>query len=212
MQLKANQIALILLTAIAVFLYWQKYQDVYKDTGRLQITQTNGAVELSWNSPIEVPMARRFEEAYAQWANKTNKFIINLDSGGGALREGRYVIELINKMRVTHQVQTHVGENSYCLSMCVPIYLRGEQRSASRSSRWMFHEPTAYDYITDEKVEEGETVRREAGERFFKKYFVDSDMDPVWRANLQKEWIGKDVWRTGEELVNERSNIILKLY
>ena len=76
----------------------------------------------------------------------------------------------------------------------------------------MFHEPSAYDYITDEKVEENESDRKAASDRFFEKYFVNSDMNPQWRDNLQKEWIGKDVWRTGKQLYDERSNVILSLY
>lgn len=212
MPLKANQLALIILSAVAVFLYWQKYQDVYKDTGRLQISQEGDAVVLSWRSTIELPMERRFQEAYAEWADKTDKFIINLDSGGGALREGRLVIDVIDQMKKTHLVETTVGEGAYCLSMCVPIYLRGEKRSASRSSQWMFHEPSAYDIVTDEKIEENEYDKQTATNRFFERYFVNSDMDSKWRNNLQREWIGKDVWRTGKQLVDERSNIILRLY
>lgn len=212
MPLKANQLALVILSAVAVFLYWQKHQDTYKDTGRLQVAQDGNAVILSWNSTIELPMARRFQEAFTNWADKTDKFIINLDSRGGALREGREVVELIDEMKKTHLIETTVGEGALCLSMCVPIYLHGEQRSASRNSQWMFHEPSSYDYVTDEKVEENETDRRAASDRFFKKYFVNSEMDPNWRANLQKEWVGRDVWRTGQELVDEQSNIILKLY
>ena len=212
MRLKFNQIALVVLSFIAIFLYWQKYQDVYKDTGRLQIFQEGDAVILSWSSPIELPMERRFQEAYAEWANKTDKFIINLNSGGGSLREGRLVIDVIDQMKKTHLVETTVGEGANCLSMCVPIYLHGEQRSASRNSRWMFHQPSAYDYITDEKVEENESDRNTASDRFFQKYFVNSEMDPKWRNNLQKEWVVKDVWRTGQQLFDEQSNIILTLY
>jgi len=212
MPLKANQIALIVLTAVAVFLYWQKYQDVYKDTGRLQISQEGDAVILSWSSSIELPMEHRFQEAYAEWADKTDKFIINLDSGGGALREGRLVIDVIDQMKKTHLVETNVGEGAYCLSMCVPIYLHGEKRSASKNSQWMFHEPAAYDLVTDEKVEENEYDKQAAATRYFEKYFVNSEMDPTWRAQLQKDWVGKDVWYTGQQLKDQRSNIILRLY
>ncbi len=123
MPLKANQIALIVVSAVAIFLFWQKYQDVYKDTGRLQVKQQGSSVVLSWASTVELPMTRRFEEAYANWADKTDKFIINLNSGGGSLREGRQVIEFIKKMKKTHLVETTVGEQANCLSMCVPIYL-----------------------------------------------------------------------------------------
>ena len=212
MPLKANQIALIVVSALAIFLYWQKYEDVYKDTGRLEIVEKENSVILSWTSTVELPMTRRFEEAYANWAGKTKKFIINLDSRGGSLREGSQVIELIKKMKTTHLVETTVGEQANCLSMCVPIYLTGQQRSASRNSVWMFHEPRAYDFITDEEADEPESERRAASDRFFRKYFVNSEMDQQWRQQLAQEWVGRDVWRTGQQLVDEQSNIILKLY
>ena len=212
MPLKTKQIALIVVSAVAVFLFWQKYQDVYKDTGRLQVVQQGRTVVLSWSSTIELPMTRRFEEAYANWADKTDKFIINLNSGGGYLREGRQVIEFIKQMKKTHLVETTVGGQANCLSMCVPIYLAGEQRSASRNSIWMFHEPRSYNYYTDEESDEPESERRAASDRFFEKYFVNSEMDANWRQQLAREWVGKEVWRSGQQLVEEKSNIILRLY
>lgn len=211
MPLKANQIALVAISAVAIFLYWQKYQDVYKDTGRLQVVQQGSSVVLSWSSTVELPMTRRFEEAYAKWAGKVDKFIIKLDSGGGSLREGRQVIEFIKQMKKTHLVETTVGDQRHCLSMCVPIYLIGEQRSASRNSIWMFHEPRSYNYITDEESDEPESERRAASDRFFRNYFINSEMDEKWRQQLAQEWIGKEVWRTGQQLFDEKSNIILKL-
>lgn len=212
MPLKTNQIALIVLSAVAIFLYWQKYQEVYKDNGRLQVSQEGSVVVLSWASSIELPMERRLQEAYAEWADKTDKFVINLDSGGGSLREGRLVIDVIKQMKKTHLVETTVDEGANCLSMCVPIYLHGEERSASRNSLWMFHQPSAYDYVTDEKVEENEADHKAASARFFQKYFVNSEMNPKWRAKLQKDWVGKDVWYSGQQLKDQQSNIILKLY
>ena len=211
MQMKAKQIALVILSAIAVFLYWQKYQDTYKDEGRLLVSQEGDAVKLVWKTSIELPMARRFEEAYREWRDKTRKFIIILDSNGGALREGRFVIDVIEKMKQTHFVETRVEAGADCLSMCVPIYLRGDKRTAASNSRWMFHEPTSYDFVTGEKADRDDDDRREAGERFFQKYFVNSEMNPDWRSKLQEAWVGRDVWFSGQQLVNQNSNVITHL-
>ncbi len=212
MPIKANQIALLVLCGIAGILYWQNYQKTFGDKGRLKVTHNSDSVVLSWHTDIDVPMAKRFEEAYAEWRDKTDKFIINLDSRGGSLREGRLVIELIERMKRTKKVETTVGTQAQCLSMCVPIYLRGEERSAANNSIWMFHEPTAYDYITGEASDENQADRRAAGERFFNKYFVNSEMDINWRNKLQKDWIGKDLWFSGQQLKDQDSNIILKLH
>ncbi len=90
--------------------------------------------------------------------------------------------------------------------------ITGEKRSALRNSIWMFHEPRSYNYYTDEVSDEPESERRAASDRFFDKYFVNSEMDANWRQQLAKEWIGKEVWRSGQQLVEEKSNIILRLY
>lgn len=208
MRLKINQIALIALTLIAVVLYWQNYQKTFGDKGRLNLSNEGDAVVLGWQTPIEVPMAKRFQEAYANWGDKTDTFIINLNSPGGALLEGRFVIELIERMKKTHLVETRVESGAQCLSMCVPIYLQGEVRTAAADSLWMFHEPSAYNYITGEKAGESDTQKREAGDRFFEKYFANSDMKPEWQERLRLAWKGRDVWFTGAQLVETDSGII----
>lgn len=211
MPLKANQIVLIILSAVAIFLYWQNYQETFKNEGRLQISKQADAVVLTWQSDIDIPMAKRFEEAFNAWSDKTDKFVINLNSRGGALREGRLVIELIEQMKKTHLIETNVESGAFCLSMCVPIYLRGEIRSASVNSAWMFHQPTAYDFITGDEVSTNKD-RLIAGERFIKKYFADSDMNQEWLNRLKQKWIGKDVWYSGQQLLDENSNVIQRIY
>ncbi len=156
-------------------------------------------------------MAKRFEEAFNVWSDKTDKFVIKLNSRGGALREGRLVIELIEQMKKTHLIETNVESGAFCLSMCVPIYLRGERRVAASDSLWMFHQPTAYDFITGDKVSTNED-RLIAGERFVEKYFVSSEINQEWLKRLKQQWIGKDVWYSGQQLVGENSNVIQRIY
>ena len=47
--------------------------------------------------------------------------------------------------------------------------------------------------------------------RFFNRYFVHSEMDPDWRAKLEQEWQGGDVWKTGQELLDEGANVVMAL-
>ncbi len=199
------------LIAVAALLYWQLHQKIYEDKGRLVVSREGGTVVLSWHSEINVPMAKRFSEAFDKWGDKTDSFIIDLNSPGGALLEGGYVIELINSMKRTHKIATRVSNNGACLSMCVPMYMQGENRIASQRSIWMFHEPIAIDFFSGEQADEPETERRRSGERFFERYFMRSEINPAWRDRLQKEWIGKEVWKSGMQLVEENSNIILEL-
>ena len=75
----------------------------------------------------------------------------------------------------------------------------------------MFHEPRTFDYFTGEEVKGPKSEMEGLSKRFFNRYFTNSEMSPAWRAQLEKEWKGKDVWRSGRQLVDERSNIIHQL-
>ncbi|MEO0400416.1 MAG: ATP-dependent Clp protease proteolytic subunit [Pseudomonadota bacterium] len=203
---------LIAVCALVVFMAWQGQQRVFVNLGRLDVRQEGGAVVLSWRSAVEAPMARRFEEAFDAWADETDRFIIDLNSPGGSLGEGARVIEVIEEMQRTHQVDTHVGRGRSCLSMCVPIFLLGEERRAAGSSRWMFHEPSTRDAVTGEEVRIPRFEQRYVADRFVERYFVQSPMDQEWLAKLEEDWQGKDVWRTGRQLYGEGANVILELY
>lgn len=197
--------------AIAAWLYWQHTERLFEDKGRLAVYQEGDAVVLEWHSSVRLPMEQRFKEAFREWAGRTGHFIIDLHSNGGALREGNRVIEEINAMKRTHRITTRVQGRHGCLSMCVPIFLQGDERIASARSRWMFHEPRAFDYFDGTEASQPEFERQYYSNRFFDKYFTNSPMAPDWRENLRIEWVGKDVWKTGQELVDERSNIITGL-
>ena len=211
-RLRLNQIALIVMCVILVFLAWQSEQRIFHLGARLVVTEeAGGTVRFSWRSPVAAPMARRFEDAFAQWRGRAERIIIDLNSPGGSLAEGRAVISVIEEMKRSHLVETRVGPGRSCLSMCVPIFLKGDVRTAAPSSRWMFHEPAAMDAVTGEEVEIPEFEKRYASDRFVREYFVASDMDPVWLDGLLEEWRGRDVWRTGRELMDEGSGIIQRL-
>ncbi len=206
-----TRIALPILILIAGFLYWQQYQRTFADKGRLVVSQEGPAIVLSWHSEVDVPMAKRFSEALVKYRSQTDKFIIDLNSPGGALHEGGKVIDLLNDMKDTHRIETRVTALNNCLSMCVPIFLAGESRIAAPSSVWMFHEPRASDFFTGEEVEEPEFERAYYNNRFFEKYFTNSEMNPQWRERLRREWIGREIWKSGQDLHNENSNIITHL-
>ncbi len=215
MAIKFNQIALVVMIAIACYLAWQHQQQLFEDKGRLVVERDpayDDTVVFSWKSEIDVPMRRRVLEAFEAWKSQASRIIIDLHSPGGSLMEGRRVIELINHMKRTHRVDTWVGAHHSCLSMCVPIYLQGETRLAAASSQWMFHEPRVFDYFTGEEVKTPKSEREGLARRFFGRYFTNSEMNPAWRRQLEQEWRGREVWRTGRQLVDEKSNIIHQLF
>ena len=212
MRIKANHLVWVAMLAMIFFLARQHYHRVYEDKGRLQIFQSAehpDTVVFSWSHEVDVPMATRFAEAYAKWRGKARRIVIDLNSPGGSLAEGRKVVSVIENMKKSHDVDTYVGNGRICLSMCVPIYLQGQVRSAAANSRWMFHAPSKVDVFTDEKVDELEFERNYAARRFFNRYFANSDVNPIWLSSIKKQWQGgADIWRTGDELLKQQTNIV----
>ncbi len=156
-------------------------------------------------------MAYRLGAAFADWKDRTRRIVIELNSPGGALIEGRSVIDAISRMKATHVVETRVAAGEICASMCVPIFLAGQKRIAGPGARFMFHEPSSVDYFTEEEAEKPAFEQRRDAERFFDRYFERSEMDPAWREYLRDAWTGRDVWKTAEELVAEGSNVVTQV-
>jgi len=207
----AATLSMFVLTALLIT---RNEQFIFRDEGRLVVKPhptDADAVIFYWRSEIETPMARRFEEGFDEWRGKTSRIVIDLNSPGGALAEGAAVIREIEYMKRTHIVDTTVRNRRKCYSMCVPIFLQGEERTAAANARFMFHQPTSYDVFTGEKVDEPAFEKELTSRRFFERYFVSSPMDERWRDQLAVEWRGKDVYRTGQELVDEDSNIVTAL-
>ncbi len=211
---KPNLLLLILLFAVLAYFAWRSEQAAIANRPGLHVEEDGkqpGTVIFRWKGEVYPPLATRLEEAFSEWRDKVGRVVIELDSPGGLLREGREAIEVIEWMKKTHTVDTKVDAFDDCLSMCVPIFLRGETRYAASSSRFMFHEPSSYDVFTGERAETPGFERRIASRRFLENYFVNSEMDPEWRDGLVAQWAGKDIWKTGAELVDEGANVVTVL-
>lgn len=211
MRLNPKYLLTFVLLGVLVFVSLKTEKDALIGKGDVYVSEHPNryrTVVFSWYDDISAPMSLRFEEAFAQWADKTDTIIIDLDSPGGSLIEGQKVIDVINAMKRSHTVETQVKANRYCLSMCVPIYLQGQRRLGSVSSRWMFHEPKLINVFTDEIEEQNSFDQKRSSYKFFNRYFVNSPMDEKWREKLREEWTGKDVWFTGAQLIDQQANII----
>jgi ATP-dependent protease ClpP protease subunit len=184
---------------------------IYETGPAMEVRSETGAVVFVWNKPIEAPMAYRFREAFAETKDQTDRIVIELHSPGGALIEGRRVIEEIERMKRTHVVATRVAPGALCASMCVPIFLAGKERIAGPGARFMFHEPSTVDYFTDEESKKPAFEQRRDAERFFARYFERSPMAPAWRESLREAWKGRDVWKTAEDLLAEESNVVTRI-
>lgn len=203
-------LTLALFAALA-FAAWKSGRRVYETGPRLEIRETENAVIFRWAHDVEAPMAERFAAAFEERRRRAGPIVIELNSPGGSLAEGRLVIDEIERAKRNFRISTRVNAEEFCLSMCVPIYLRGETRIAASSAIFMFHEPTSRDLFTDAEIDKPGFERRMTSAKFFERYFVNSEMKAEWRETLRENWKGRDLWYTASELVALDSGVVQEL-
>ncbi len=207
-------VATLAMLGAAAFIMARNEELIFRDKGELTVTRDASdpdTLVFVWRDKVEAPMARRFEESWREWKGQGRRVIIDLHSPGGDIAEGAEVIRVIERMKRTHIVDTRVRSRRACYSMCVPIFLHGEERYAAANARFMFHEPSAYDFYTGEKVEQPKFERDMLTKRYFNIYFVNSPIDPAWRDRLEREWKGRDLFYTARQLMDQNSNIVTVL-
>ncbi len=208
--LTSNRLVLLGLVVIAVLLGWRLYEQKHADTGQLDVRKAGDTVVLFWTGQIELPMHTMLVRAFEEWRGRTQRFVLRLNSQGGSVREGGDVVELLQRIKRSHTLDTYVASGDICMSMCVPIFLQGGTRTAAPDARFMFHEPKRF--YDDGSEAKGFSFEREAlTQRFFTRYFVNSPMDADWRVRLERDWAGRNIYKSGRQLVDERSNVVTNL-
>ncbi len=184
---------------------------VYMGSGKLTVqTDPNDerTVLLKWRGEIAPPMQAKLAEAFKEHRGKTDRLVLTLSSPGGSVGHGGAVIRLLRDIRRTHKLETLVEGNGTCASMCVPIYLQGDTRLASPRSRWMFHEVTLRDAITDEKQDMRPSDQKARTDKLFDDYFRPAGVPESWISDMREKMRKGDVWRTGDQLMKQNAGII----
>lgn len=164
-----------------------------------------GTVVFRWTGTIAPPMAEQMTAAFAAFKSSRRRVVLILSSGGGSVAEGERVITLLKTIRSTHKLDTVVERGALCGSMCVPIYLQGENRYGARVSSWLFHE------ITQPGSDVGK--RKKVEGRYMQlidKYWVDAGVSRTWIERMISLARDYDYWVTGEELIATNSGIITR--
>ncbi len=211
LQTRLTLLATFVMLAATALLMARNEELIFQNKGEVTVKRDPDNADtlvFIWRSKVEAPMARRFDEAYSEWRGEGKRIIIDLNSPGGVIAEGEAVIRVIERMKRTHIVDTRVRNRRACYSMCVPIFLHGETRYAAANARFMFHEPTAYDFYTGEEADLPQFEKDLTTQRYFNRYFVNSPIDPAWRDALAVEWKGKDLFYSAQQLVDQQSNIV----
>ena len=182
-------------------------QDLQPGTLRMGQSATRpGTLVLSWQGPIAAPMANQIRDAFESQKRQSSSISFRISSQGGSVSEGERVIEVLRKIRETHELETTVSHGDVCASMCVFIYLQGKKRSGALTSSWLFHEVSHIDPVTKQTTR----IDRAAWERLVDKYFRSAGVSEPWIADLKPRTVQSDYWQTGGDLVQAKSGIILE--
>lgn len=161
------------------------------------------ALVLTWEGGVAAPMADAIRSAFEAHSRATRRVVFRINSGGGSVAEGERVIAVLREIRSSHRLQTVVEPGAKCGSMCVFIYLQGEQRFAGLSSLWLFHEVSHHDPVTRKLVR----LDRKSWERLVDLYFAPAGVSADWTQAMKPLTIRSDYWQTGSDLLRDKSGI-----
>lgn len=180
--------------------------------GTLEVAEDGGIVRMKWTGEIEAPMAEKLAQVFARHGTDNAKFILALNSPGGSLDQGAEVMRLLRKIEATHQLDTVVEADDVCASMCVPVYLQGQRRTAAASAHFLFHEVSYFEVLADKKSEVPASATQSATDAFFAKYFTPAGLNPEWLQSVRKQIAGgHNIWKTARQLVDEKSGVVLDM-
>jgi hypothetical protein len=111
-------------------------------------------------------MADDLRAALGKYGTTLNRVVLFLESAGGQVE--RATVSSRPSTRSSYGTPAHhpVAHGKLCASMCIPIFLQGEDRLAARASLWIFHEAAQRQANGERRTDMTETWR------LFRKYYV----------------------------------------
>jgi hypothetical protein len=169
----------------------------------LEFNKEDATLYIDWSGPIVAGMADDMRAALDKYGTVLDRVVLFLDSAGGQVVEGDRVIETLNEIKLRHQLITVVPHGKLCASMCIPIFLQGEDRLAARASIWLFHEAAQRQANGVLRTDPAETWR------LFRKYYAPAGVSMHWLKSIAPLIQETDLWQTGGDLISAKSGIIL---
>ena len=170
-------------------------------------------VFLRWRGKIDAPMASRIAETFERHQADGRKFVLTLSSPGGSLDHGAKVVRLLRKIAETHNLETVVEAGRVCASMCVPVYLQGQRRTAAADAKFMFHEVSFRESVSRDEIDVPDAAKVIATDRLFIKYFTSAGVPEAWIAKVRADMAGgSDVWKTARALADENAGIVQQVF
>jgi hypothetical protein len=168
-----------------------------------EFNKEDGTLYIDWSGPMVVGMADDLRTGFDKYGRVLDRVVLFLDSAGGQVEEGDRVIAILNEIKLRHQLITVVPHGKLCASMCIPIFLQGEDRLAARASIWLFHEAAQRQANGELRTDTAETWR------LFRKYYAPAGVSTRWLKSIAPMIEEADLWQTGGDLISAKSGIIL---
>ncbi len=207
--------AVLLLIAVLAVKTRDNFDALFGGVGTLDVRDApeDDTVFLRWKGKIDAPMLSRIAEAFERHKADGRKFVLSLSSPGGSLDHGAKVVRLLRKIGETHKLETVVGAGSVCASMCVPVYLQGQRRTAAADARFMFHEVSFRESFSKDEIDVPDGAKVIATDRLFIKYFTAAGVPEAWIGKVRADMAGGgDVWKTARALADENAGIVQQVF
>jgi ATP-dependent protease ClpP protease subunit len=169
----------------------------------LEFNQADGILEIEWSGLIVAGVADELRTSVAKYGTALKRVVLFLDSAGGQVDEGDRVIAVLNEIKQGHRLATVVPHGKLCASMCIPIFLQGDDRFAARASLWIFHEASQPQANGGQRTDMTETWR------LFRKYYGSAGVSMHWLKSIAPMIKGADLWQTGGDLIDAKTGIIM---
>lgn len=185
----------------------------------LSVKEERDRVVLGWSGPVQEPMSERVAAALDRYKADPRRLVLVLNSPGGSIEHGRKVVAAIHAR--DREIDTLVQKAGVCASMCVPIFLAGNERSADPEAYFMFHQASlsssARENMKRQEFTEADrirlsqavqTIEARVTDDFFRNDIGIRGVNTVWLAGMREKIPGRDVWMSGQQLMDEGSGII----
>jgi hypothetical protein len=178
-------------------------EDETASSSSFEFNKKDGTLSIEWSGPIVPGMADYLRTALDKYGAASHRVVLFLNSAGGEVDEGDRVIHWLDGIKPTHRLITVVLDGNLCASMCIPVFLQGDDRLAARTSRWIFHEAARQGVNQKERMEE--TLR------LLQKYYLAAGVSPDWIKRIMPIVGRADLRRSGGDLISAKSGIVYPL-
>ena len=185
----------------------------------LSISEEPDRIVLGLSGPVQEPMSERVAAAIDRYKADRRRLVLLLNSPGGSVEHGRKVVAAIRARN--HAVDTLVEKAGVCASMCVPIFLSGTKRLADPEAYFMFHQVSlnsnARENTKRKELSDSEkaalshvvkTIEAHVTDEFFRSDIGIRGVNTAWLARMREKIAGRDIWMSGQQLVDEGSGIV----